>query len=432
MNKTQQVSPNMVKNTDHARPFRRFTAHFLAFVLVLAFCSSCTDLWTKLSNPYDPEHCEVDSLDYGSLFYSNVSADESSKDPVLEQLLNAQGFQVLYVGFNEGRYNENGNAPFVMITTKYIAQKSTVDGIDQYAFPILTAMSITDSLGVQYTPTISTTGNAYYLASDGKNYSYEVSTFWASPMIGMGGSSTIDTNLTYTVGIGATNVFAYDGTPLDRAYSFVVSKAANADSGASSLALMEGLSAVFSSDFSASDSYWEWSKSGGSWSIDTAKGTYNLVARCGVWPDGGPKPNAYFKRYPFKISEDAFAVSVTNAYASKDISGTRSGLYVSDVAGNPIAAIMIEPSGWIEFYGPGSSDGLLRNIKERSVDQYDYASTVLGIRHEKGMLYFYVNGNCLVVTGCSNNAITNAGVFIVAKDPDNEASASFDDFTIAQ
>ena len=357
---------------------------------------------------------------------------ESSKDPVLEKLRDAQGFQVLYVGFNEGRYNENGNAPFVMITTKYVALKSTVNGQDQYSFPIFNEMSITDSLGTRYSPGISTSGNADYLASDGKRYSYEVTTFWASPMIPMGGSSTIDTNLTYTVDISATNVVAYDGTPLDKAYSFVVSKASNADSGASSLALMEGLSAAFSSDFSASDSYWEWSKSGGSGSIDTAKGTYNLVARCGVRSDGGPKPNAYFKRYPFEISEDAFAVSVTNAYASKDISGTRSGLYVSDVAGNPIAAIMIEPSGWIEFYGPGSSDGLLRNIKERSVDQYDYASTVLGIRHEKGMLYFYVNGNCLVVTGCSNNAITNAGVFIVAKDPDNEASASFDDFTIAQ
>ena len=431
MNKTHLVYANMATVSDHARRFRRFAAFFLSFAFVLAFCSSCTDLWTKLSNPYDPENCEVDSLDFKLVFRSDDTV-ASTKDPVLEKLRDAQGYQVLYVGFNEGRFNEKGNAPFVMITTKYIAVKSTVNGQDQYSYPILYTMGISDSLGAHYSPSISTTGNADYLASDGKHYPYEVTTFWALPETPLSGSFTLDTNLTYTVGIGATNVVAYDGTPLDKAYSFVVSKAANADSSTSSLALMNGLSVAFSSDFSANDSYWEWSKSGGSGSIDTAKGTYNLVARCGVRSDGGPRPNAYFKRYPFAITEDAFAVYVTNEYASNDMSDTRSGVYVSDVAGNPIAAIMIKPSGWLQFFGPGSSDGVLRMIKERSVDKYDHASTVLGIRHEKGMLYFYVNGNCLASTECNDNAITNAGLFIVAKDPDNEASASFDDFTIAQ
>jgi len=439
MNKTRQVYANMANSIDRARPFRRFAAFFLAFALVSAFCSSCTDLWTKLSNPNDPDNCEVDSVDYQLLFKSETTV-ASSKDPVLEKLRDAQGFQVLYVGFNEGRFNENGNAPFVMITTKYVAVKSTVNGQDQYSFPIFSEMNITDSLGISYTPSISTTGNADYLASDGRRYSYEVSTFWAFPMMVMSGPSTIDTNLTYTidtsltytVGIGATNVVAYDGTPLDRAYSFVVSKAANADSGSSSLALMDGLSAAFSCDFSANDPYWEWSKNGGSGSIDTANGKYALVARCGTWPDGGPKPNAYFKRYPFAISEDTFAVRVTNAFPSETPSGTYSGVYISDSAGNPIAVIMINPSGWFQCFGPGSSDGVLQKIKEQSIVKFNYASTVLGIRHEMGILYFYANGNCLAATGCTNKAITNAGLFIVAKDPDNEASASFDDFTIAQ
>lgn len=427
MNKPTRVRNYPSKSASPARRSRRFALTFLSFAIPLLLCSSCSGLWTSLQNPVDPEACKVDSLDYGRLFYGDQGSP-TNIDPVLEKLRSASGYQVLYVGFNDGSYAAYGTAPFIMITTKYIAQTYESNGMTYANFPILTAMTITDSLGAAYTPGISTTGGQIYVASDGNSYTYDVATFWATPNISA--NSNIDTNLTYYVNISATNVVANDGTPLDRPYSFVVSKA-SANSGLPSTGLMDGLTAAFSSDFSASDPYWEWSKDYGAGFINTVSGKYTLSAQATRGSEGYGITSLFCKRYPYAIQADTFAVRVTDSF-SDQASGPESGLYVSDSSGNPVAAVMLGGFGWLQFFGPGSSPGVLRKVREQSVRNFDYTSTVLGIRQDGGRLYFYVNGECVASADRPHEKITNAGLFIAGSDPNNQASASFDDFAIAQ
>lgn len=425
MNKTTHQPENTQKAALPGRISRQFAQAIVPFAFTLFLFSSCSGLWTSLQNPVDPKACEVDLLDPHQVFNSDDS-ESANIDPVLENLRQARGFQVLYVGFNTGTYTYgNTDAPFVMITTKYIAQTHEENGITYANFPLLDAMTITDSLGAMYTPWIRSTANGVYHASDGSAYDYEVSTFGTNP--------TVVTSQTYYVNISATNVAANDGTPLDRPYSFVVrnSSNANTDSAITSTGLMDGLTTSFSSDFSVSDPYWEWSKDSGSGSIDGISGKYCLTATGIVTTDGYDMSGLYCKRYPYVIKADTFAVCATNSSPGQN-SDVRSGLYLSDSSGHLLAAIMLKASGSLECFGPGQIAGVLQMVKAQSVQNYDNTSTVLGLRQDGGRLYFYVNGECVAFADKPREKITNAGLFILAKEPYVTESVAFDDFAIAQ
>lgn len=391
---------------------RRLTFAFAAIGLI-ALLTSCSGLWTSLHNPVDPTNCEVDEKEYWRIF-----SNEESYDDILEQLRYESGYHILYLGFNDGTYASwDMVSPFVVITTKDSVQTYEQDGMTIGVFPLFNSMTVYDQMGNAYTANIgSWSGENRYTASDGKQYPYYVATFYMNGLVDMA--------QTYTVQIDHTNVYANDGTPLDRSYYFTVWNDTNAPGQA--MDLFEGLSSRLFHDFSLPDENWSWREGDSSGEILTDLGVYSVRSRI----SGNVSDKAYFKRYPYQIPEGDFAVQVEVSYP--DINGgPTSGLYVSDAAGTPAAVITVEPWGWLSCYAPGSSGDRMRKILERSVPDFNRESVTLGLRREGSTMCYCVNGAVFAREDVSGSMITNAGVLVNSSIWVDIQTVYFDNFEIA-
>lgn len=395
---------------DHILPRQLILA---AAVCLIAFISSCSGLWSSLDNPVDPVNCEVEEREYWQIFPYQETIDD-----VLEQLRYADGYQILYLGFNNGTYASwDATAPFVVITTKNSVHVYEQDGQQYAQFPLFDAMTVSDQMGNTYTANIgSWAEEMWYTASDGKQYAYCIATFYMS--------GEVDKTQTYTVQIENTSVFANDGTQLDRSYFFVVQD--DTDYLEESMDPMSGLSSRLLHDFSETDENWNWRKGDSYGEILTDPGVYAVHSL--FLKNGGDK--AYFKRYPYQIPEGDFAARVALEYPGAE-SNMISGLYVCNAAGIPIAVIMIELNGLLRCYAAGPSDMEMRRILQRSIPDTDPESIILALRREGPMMCYCVNGTVFARENVSGYEITNAGIMVESCHWDQPRTVYFDDFEIA-
>lgn len=389
---------------------RRLTLAVTAIVLTVLVVS-CSGLWTSLHNPVDPTNCEVDEKGYWPL----LSGDNPYNN-ILEKLKYSNEYEVLYLGFNDGKiFFGDTNAPFIMVTTKEIHQIYEHDGDLEAFFPILDVMSIYDQFGNPYIPSLHSTTSDIYYADDGKQYTYYIATF------SMNG--VVDTTQTYNVQINDI-VYSRDGMMLTGRYSFTVRDENYLSSQA--MDLFGGLSSRLLHNFSEQDENWSWHKRESSGVILTDLGVYAVHSR--ISGDEGDK--VYFKRYPYQIPEGDFAVRAEVGYPETN-GDLISGLFVSDAVGAPVAVIMVSRNGWLRCFAPGSSDDEMRRVRECSIPDFNPESAVLGLRREGPMMCYCVNGVVFARENVSGHEITNAGVMVNSVNSVEVQTVYFDNFEIA-
>lgn len=369
-----------------------------------------------MSNPVDPVNCEVEERKYWPL----LSGDDTYNE-ILERLRGSTGYQVLYLGFNNGtKFFGNTSVPFIMVTTGDPGQTAMPPDSGPIRSPILDAMSISDQSGNFYTPYLSSIAEELYAASDGNQYEYYTTTFFMN--------GEVDMTQRYNVQIDNTNVYATDGTQLDKAYYLTVWDESNASGQA--MDPLYGLSSRVLCDFSAKTEHWSWHVGNSSGDVRTDLGVY--AVQCQLPQDVSRM--IYFKRYPHLLPEGDFAARVSVEYPNTDPDAPedfRVGLYACNEEGDPIAVIMVASNGWLWCFSRGASETEMRRIREDSVPDFSPDSAALALRLEGPMMCYCVNGAVFARENVSGYDITNAGVLVVTDRWDGAQTVYFDDFEIA-
>jgi hypothetical protein len=397
-----------------------FPVIFIVFSVLLL--PSCSQLWTNLHNPVDPDNCNVNIFLYTWPFYDPLQSlfSEPGQDSV--QILAAGVFN----GTQDAVYQSpDGKLEFYIYFSGSFSTMSYYDAATStYLDPVVGSVTITGPNG----PAVVPVNSCQYSNS---SYSVNNVTYFHTVALLHTGLTATSGDI-YTLTVSNAHITSYSGTALDRSYTFSGLTVPPSVPG-----LTDGLTTQLSQSFSSSAPWWEWSAGYGSGKIDTTNGVFIMSGACTKEQWGYDGATGYYKRYPFALpTSGAFAVSADIVLEPPN---SEAGLYLSDSAGKRIALLRITASGTVTTPSASAqvlsvySDGFAER-KYTNANTYGIVNST-GFRRQGNTLYAYLNGTCIDAFPVPDYAVNNAGLF-VSKDINwsntaETSTATFDNFTIS-